>query len=183
MLAFSVCRSGGSSFTSTIVLPLPSSRPTLAVRFYSPGFNSENAYSPWAPVTEVAVSAVALLVRDNAAPGMAAPVGSVIVPLSPPVTIVCAQAPSGTHTIAAQLRIIVMINLVLFISSYPPQRLGFRSAGLNRHTYPTRAASALHRHSTWTWYRRPAGRQPTPLAFRRRRRTTQLPRSVLARDC
>ena len=62
----------------------------LTVSVYSPGFNSENAYSPWAPVAEVAVSPVALLLSDNAAPGMVAPVGSVIVPLNPPVTIVCA---------------------------------------------------------------------------------------------
>src|ERR1043165_1737589 len=116
MLAFSVCSNGVCSpVTSTVVDVVPTSSVRFTVEFcpswtlilrvevlkpsllivsvYSPGLSREYWYAPVADVVALNDSPVAELFNARLAPAIAAPDGSVTVPLMPPVTMVCAFAP------------------------------------------------------------------------------------------
>src|SRR5260370_6745554 len=127
MLAFSVCSCATfSADTSTVVVPDPTSsaalpltvvpRSTAMVRVavlkpafstesvYSPGFSKEIVYSPLDEVVALYCSPVAAFFRVTSAPETTAPVGSVTVPATPPVTMDCPQLPAALNTMSARTR-------------------------------------------------------------------------------
>src|SRR5271156_1353557 len=117
ILASSVCSMAPSPVTSTVMAPLPSSslkftetvwpsstctgsvvslKPCCVTEIeYAPGFSSVNVYTPPEPEVVDRTSPVALFFRVTPAPTMTAPEGSVTIPLTAPVTILCAETRAG----------------------------------------------------------------------------------------
>jgi hypothetical protein len=62
---------------------------------------------------------VARLTSDKAAPATVAPVGSVIVPLKPPVTMVCADNPAAKNRTTMQLIRTIFPTLFIIIFFLP----------------------------------------------------------------
>ena len=90
------------------------------------------------------VSAVVLLVSVSVTPGKVAPVGSVMVPLNPPVTMVCASNRKGKQNIFKQQKraMIEKFFLMNFLSH-------FRN---KRNAYPSRLLRTPHHRTTARTY-------------------------------
>src|SRR5580698_5114444 len=120
MFASSVCSIAPCSVTVMVSLEAPTSSFTLAtavcpnstctvavaclnpacdtVTSYCPGFSSVNSYVPVDPVTADSTSPVVPFFKLTAAPAITDPDGSVMIPVSPPVTVLCACTSAGNES-------------------------------------------------------------------------------------